>query len=241
MSEIIVITSGKGGVGKSTAVSEIAYSLSKQGKKVMCIDCDIVLRSLEIILGVSDRSVFHWGDIIQNRCDPSQAVINCHSGIDLLCAPADFDENTTKDAFKDMLLFFDNQYEYILIDSPAGFDTGFGIAVCAADRAIIVATPDAVSVSGAEKCAEKLRVTGLADIRLIINMFQKNKVGSNRQLNIDKCIDLTCVQLIGVVPFDREVAFSSVTDTNPGDASPFSRAYLRISQRIMGKSIPLKY
>lgn len=235
MAEKIVVASGKGGVGKSSCSVGIGKELSNKGYKVLLIDTDIALRSLDVLLGVSDRVVFDWGDVICERCSDKKAVIKCKK-VDLLSCPLRFDEKFTPEAMKKTVMLYDKDYDFIIIDSPAGVGTGFDIATAAADRALIISTSDRVCVRSACRAAEKLYEKGIDDVRLIINRFVSKSVKKNKLLNIDSVIDDTTVQLIGVVPEDENITFGNVMKRkNQVSYQPF----VRITNRILRKEEPL--
>ena len=237
MAQIIVVASGKGGSGKSSFVTGVSRALTEQGKKVLAIDCDIGLRSLDILFGVSDRVVFDWGDLLLERCTKEQAVIK--SDCDLLASPRNFCPEMTEAAVSKLFKSFSEDYDYILLDSPAGIDRGFRLAASGADRAIVISTPDSVCVRNCSRAFDELRKFGIDDVRLVINMFEVKPVCKHKLLNIDQCIDETGVQLLGIVPRDMNIGFSSVTGTAPGEFSPSTLAFSRIAKRIDGKRIPL--
>lgn len=239
MSQTVVIASGKGGVGKSTLTSGLARELFIREKKVLCIDGDVALRSLDIMLDMGDRVVFNWGDVALGNCNPEEAVVK--DEIDFLAAPVSFSEDFDADVLKNIIPYYSDKYDYILIDAPAGVDKGFEIAARAAERAIVVTTPDAVCVRSCNLCARELEKPGIEDIKLVINMFDSEKVKKGQLYNIDKCIDETCVQLLGLVPYDAAVVYSSVINRVPGEFSPATRAFIRISGRLCGERIPLVF
>lgn len=235
MAEKIVIASGKGGVGKSSCSVAIGRELANRGYRVLLVDTDIALRSLDVLLGVSDRVVFDWGDIICGRCSDKKAIIKC-GNVDLLSCPLRDDEALTPKAFKETIMLFDKLYDFIVIDSPAGVDKGLEIASSAADRALIISTSDNVCVRSASKAAQKLEEMGVENIRLIINRFVTKSVRKNRLLNIDSVIDNTAVQLIGVVPEDENITFGIVMKKK----SQISyQPFVRITNRILKKEEPL--
>lgn len=237
MAEIIVVASGKGGSGKSSFVTGVGRALANQGKRVLAIDCDIGLRSLDLLFGVSESVVFDWGDIVLDRCRAEQAIIK--GDIDLLAAPRSFSDGLTLEATAKVFKSFSENYDYILLDSPAGIDRGFQLAACGADKAIVITTPDCVCVRSCARAFDELRRLGIEDARLVINMFEVKPVCKKKLLNIDQCIDETGVQLLGIVPRDINVGFCSVTGTVPGEFSPSTLAFSRIAKRITGKRIPL--
>ncbi len=237
MAEIIVVASGKGGSGKSSFTAGVGRALANLDKKVLAIDCDIGLRSLDLLFGVSENVLFDWGDLICDRCTPEQAIIK--SEIDLLAAPRnfsnDFDPEKTAELFRDL----SKDYDYVLIDSPAGIDRGFQLAASGADKAVVISTPDNICVRSCARAFDELRRLGIEDARLVINMFEVKPVCKKKLLNIDQCIDETGVQLLGVVPRDINVGYSSVTGETPGEFSPSSLAYKRIAKRITGQRVAL--
>ena len=237
MAQIILVASGKGGSGKSSFVTGVSSALAAMGKKVLAVDCDIGLRSLDILFGVTEKIVFDWGDLILDRCTREQAVIKGRA--DLLAAPRSFCDELTPEAVEKLFKSFSEDYDYIFLDSPAGIDRGFQIAAAGADRAIVVSTPDSVCVRSCSRAFDELRRLGIEDVRLIINMFEVKPVCKRKLLNIDQCIDETGVQLLGIVPRDIAVGYSSVTGTAPGEFSPSTLAYSRIAKRITGKRVPL--
>lgn len=237
MAEIIVIASGKGGSGKSTFASGISNALAILGKKVLVADCDIGLRSLDILFGVTENVVFDWGDLLLERCTREQAVIS--GKIDFLAAPRSFDDDFTPENVAKLFRSFSDDYDYIILDGPAGIDRGMQLAASAADRAIVISTADKVCVRSCSRAFDELRRLGVDDTRLVINMFEVKPACKHKLLNIDQCIDETGVQLIGVIPRDINIGFSSVTGKSPDADAPSSLAFNRIAMRITGKRIPL--
>lgn len=237
MAEIIVIASGKGGSGKSSFTAGIGRALAKLDKKVLAIDCDIGLRSLDLLFGVSENVVFDWGDLLCDRCNVEQAIIKAE--IDLLAAPRNFSSEFTPESTAALFRSFAKDYDYILLDSPAGIDRGFQISASGADKAIVVTTPDNICVRSCARAFDELRRLGIEDARLVINMFEVKPVCKKKLLNIDQCIDETGVQLLGVVPRDINIGYCSVTGETPGEFSPSTLAYKRIAKRITGQRIPL--
>lgn len=235
MAEKIVVASGKGGVGKSSCTVAIGKELADRGYRVLLIDTDTSLRSLDVLLGVSDRVVFDWGDVICERCSFSKAIIKCKN-VSLISCPLQNDERFTPEAMKKTVMLYDKMFDYIIIDSPAGVDIGLDIACAAADRALIISTSDKICVRSASRAAQRLYDTGIEDIRLIINRFVRKSVRRNKLLNIDSVIDSTSVQLIGVVPEDENITFGIVMKSRN---QPSYQPFVRITNRILGKEEPL--
>lgn len=236
-SNIIVVASGKGGVGKSTFIAGVSRHLTENGKKVLAIDCDIGLRSLDLLFGYSEKTVFDWGDCIFGNCTVEEAII--HGEPDLLSAPVSYSDSFTPEALKELTDSLDSQYDFIFLDAPAGIGRGFEIAASCADKAVFITTPDSICVRSCARAYREAESKNISDCFLVINMFEAKNVKKGKLLNIDECIDETGLQLLGSVPLDRELAFSSVTGSMPGEFSPSDGAFFRISERLCGKRIPL--
>jgi len=239
MAKKIVTASGKGGVGKSTLTAGLSCALTAIGKKVLVIDCDIGLRSLDLMLGVRDKVVFDWGDLILYRCEPHQAMLQTFGPI-LLAAPLTCNDAFTRENLRELVKSFDPHFDYIFLDSPAGISGGFRLAAGAADTGIIAATPDEVCVRAGAVAAGEMIDMGVLEPRLVINRFIKKSVSRGRLLNIDDVIDAAGVRLIGVVPEDAEVAYCATTGKPFPQGSPAGKAYKRIIRRLEGESLPLK-
>ena len=238
MAKKIVFASGKGGVGKSSAALGISASLAANGFNVLLADFDIGLRSLDLMLGVSEGVVFDWGDIILGRCDAQQAVIQTQS-LSFLAAPGSFDPAFTEQSVREMFItVFDDAFDFIIFDAPAGLGRGFSLACAAADSACLVTTADNVCVRSCAAAAAQLRKSK-TELRLIINRFEEKPVVKGKMLNLDDCIDAVAVRLLGVLPEDEAVTVSSVTGKAPSKNSPFSLACRRISLRLLGERLPL--
>lgn len=239
MARNIVIASGKGGVGKSSVTKGISVSLAKLGFRVLAIDCDIGLRCLDILFDSGSQCVFDWGDIVCDACGPFKAIASSR-GVDILAAPSSVLPEFTPLAVRNMVKKFDGDYDYIIIDAPAGIGTAFMLASSMADEGIIVSTPDPVCVRAAEKAGEELKRQGIGEIRLIINKFNRGAVENNFLMNIDDTIDSTGVRLLGIVPEDMEIPFNYTSGKNLSAKSPASKAFARIAKRISGENVPLK-
>lgn len=237
MAEIVLVSSGKGGSGKSSFTAGISRALTFNGSKVLVIDCDVGLRSLDLLLGLSDKVVFDWGDVLLGRCNAEQAIVE--SDTDLIAAPPKFNDAFTPEAFARLVKSLKSKYDYIFIDSPAGIDRGFQIAAAGAEKAVVITTPDSVCVRSCGRAFDELHSMGITDVRLIINMFEVKPVCKKKLLNIDQCIDETGVQLLGVVPRDPSLGYCSVTGETPTEFSPSTLAFSRIAKRMAGKRVPL--
>lgn len=239
MAKKIVLASGKGGVGKSTLTAGLAISMCSLGLNVLVVDFDIGMGCLDLILASDDTGIFNWGDVISGACEPATALRST-VGPQLLVAPYEFDELYTPETVKEMISYYDEQFDYILFDAPAGVSGGFRLAASCADEGIIVSTPDEVCVRVGLYAADILYELGVNQSRLIINRFNKRLTTQGHYLNIDEVIDATSLQLIGVVPEDRRLSYCSVTGMQGLDSSPAKAAFNRIAKRIDGANINLK-
>ncbi len=241
MSKVFTVVSGKGGVGKSTFCANVAISLAGQSKKVLLIDGDAGLRSLDLLLSVDSMVVYDWLDIIENRCDHNKARLFFNDNLQLLPAPITYPDSLTKDIFMDMIGKFSQEYDYIIIDSPAGTGELPLLYSNCSDINIVVATPDEVSARSACAVGNALVKQGIKEdnLRLIINRFDEKAVKKGKLLNIDDMIDRTYIRLLGVVPEDRNLMYSSVTENTISNRSNTKNAFSNIAKRISGKEVPI--
>lgn len=235
----IVLASGKGGVGKSSLTAGIAIELCNMGQSVLVVDFDIGMGCLDLILASDDTGIFNWGDIVKGSCEPMQAVRST-IGPSLLTAPSYFDDAYTSENVREMLEKFEDSFDYILMDAPAGVSGGFLLAAACADEGIIVSTADEVCVRVGSYAGEKLKELGVNDLKLIINRFNKKQTVQGHYLNIDEVIDATVLQLIGVVPEDKKISYCSVVGMTTLDSSKAKEAFRRIALRLEGFNINLK-
>lgn len=239
MARKIILASGKGGVGKSSLTAGIAIELCNMGQNVLVIDFDIGMGCLDLILASDDTGIFNWGDVVKGSCEPMQAIRST-VGPSLLTAPTRFDCDYTGDSVRDMIAEYDDLFDYILMDAPAGVSGGFLLAAACADEGIIVSTADEVCVRVGAFAGEKLSELGVTDIRLIINRFNKKLTSQGHYLNIDEVIDATVLQLIGVVPEDKKISYCSVVSMTTLDSSKAKEAFKRIAMRLEGFNVNLK-
>lgn len=217
----------------------VAQALSSEGQKVLIVDMDIGLKSLDVLFGIGDSVVYHWGDVLLGRCKPEAAVKRVKN-VDILSAPLRPSEDFTCEKVRKMLSDYAPGYDFILLDAPSGLGENINLATCATTGAIIVATPDRISASAAGECASQLRQYPIPTVRLVINRFSARVIRKGLALNLDEMIDLCSAQLIGVVPEDREFAVSTCN----GIAFDRTNAYhaaQNIAKRILGQEIPLKH
>ena len=241
MNNVFVITSGKGGVGKSTVAAYLGVGLCKQGNKVLLIDMDEGLRSLDLMLDVSSHTLFDVSDIIKGNCNVNQAVIpvkQCQN-LYLLPAPVTVNSLNSPKGMRVLCNKLSEFFDFIIIDSPAGVGKGFNNAISGADNALVVVNADPVSVRDGAYVAKLLRENKINNIRLIINKIDIDLIKKGILYNIDEIIDATTLQLIAAIPYDIELIKSPDNCTNPLYNSPAIEAFSRLSQRIQSKNVPL--
>ena len=241
MAKIFTVASGKGGVGKSTFCANIAIALGDMDKTVLLIDGDATLRSLDLLLGVDEIVLYDWSDVLQNRCGPDKARLFYNEKVQLLPAPLQFPENLTCEIFKEVLKFYSDNYDYIIIDAPAGVGELPEIYAKCSDECIIVATADEISARSALITGNNLIKLGIKEenLRLIINRFDKKAVKQGKLLNIDDIIDRTYIRLLGIVPEEKNLMYASVTEKRLSQYSDAKIAFSNIAGRIIGKEIQL--
>jgi septum site-determining protein MinD len=244
MGEVIVITSGKGGVGKTTTSANVGTALSLLGKKVVLIDTDIGLRNLDVVLGLENRIVYDVVDVIEKKCRPNQAMIKDKrfDGLYLIPAAQTRDKNAVSPEQMDALCKeLKKDFDYVLIDCPAGIEQGFKNAISGANRAIVVTTPEVSAVRDADRIIGLLEANEIRDIRLIVNRLKIDMVKKGDMMNVDDILDILAIGLIGVVPDDEDI----ITSTNRGepavtsDKSQAGQAYRNIAKRITGEEVPI--
>ena len=242
MSTAIVITSGKGGTGKTSLTAGVGSCLAALGKRVLCIDMDIGLRNLDLSLGLSDRALMDFTDVLTGRCSLEKAAV-AHpviQGLSLITAPVTLpSESLSEHALRDMIRQAKVQYDFILMDSPAGLGEGFRLACCGADRAVVVSTTDASALRDAQRTVTLLRGV-LPRIQLVVNRVQP-KLLRRLHTTIDDAMDAAGLPLLGIVPEDPQVMLCAnreqplILCANRGAAT----AYLNIAKRLLGQKAPL--
>ena len=241
---VIVITSGKGGVGKTTTTANIGASLAEKGHKVLLIDTDIGLRNLDVVMGLENRIVYDLIDVIEERCRISQALIKDKRCPNLVLLPAAQirDKNDVNvDQMKELISSLKDSFDYILIDCPAGIEQGFKNAIAAANEAIVVTTPEVSATRDADRIIGLLEAAGIKNPRLVINRLRIDMVKDKNMLSVEDILDILAVKLLGVVPDDENVVIS----TNKGEPLVYkgdslaAKAFKNIASRIEGVEVPL--
>ncbi|WP_078545341.1 septum site-determining protein MinD [Litchfieldia alkalitelluris] len=246
MGEAIVITSGKGGVGKTTTSANIGTALALQGKRVCLVDTDIGLRNLDVVMGLENRIIYDLVDVVQGRCKLHQALVKDKRFDDhlfLLPAAQTSDKTAVKpDQMKKLIDELKQDFDYIIIDCPAGIEQGYQNAVAGADRALVVTTPEISAVRDADRIIGLLEKEKIEPPRLIINRIRNHMVKNGDMLDVDEIVTHLSIDLIGIVADDDSVIKAS----NNGEPialdgnSKSGIAYRNIARRILGESIPLQ-
>ncbi|MBS4960441.1 MAG: septum site-determining protein MinD [Clostridiales bacterium] len=245
MSEVIVITSGKGGVGKTTTTANIGTGLAAQGKKVALVDTDIGLRNLDVVLGLENRIVYDLVDVVEGTCRLKQALIKDKrfSGLYLLPAAQTRDKNAVSPEQMQKLCesLKEDGFDYIILDCPAGIEQGFKNAIAGADRAIVIATPEVSSVRDADRIIGLLEANNLNNPMLVLNRMRPDMVKNGDMMSIDDVTEILAIDILGVVPDDESIVVAS----NKGEPAVMvedslaGQAYRNITRRIMGEDVPL--
>ena len=233
---VIMVASAKGGVGKSTLSVGLGNILSECGKKTLLVDMDIGVRSLDLLLNVAEKTVYNWGDVLLNNCDPAKALIGISEKLSLLPAPVSLSADFNVDLMKNLIEVYKNNFDYILLDAPAGIETGFMLSLKCAEECIIVSTPDPVSIRAAGNAANLIRQNGVQNLRLVLNRFNKKQ---HKFICVDDIIDSVGARFLGIVPESSDIALTAIGEELPYD-SKGNMAYLRIAKRLMGENIPFK-
>ncbi|GEK87975.1 septum site-determining protein MinD [Alkalibacterium putridalgicola] len=245
MGKAIVITSGKGGVGKTTSTANIGTALALQGKKVCLVDMDIGLRNLDVILGLENRIIYDIIDVVEGRAKLHQALIKdkrFNDQLFLLPAAQHADKNAINEIqMVDMVEELKKDFEYILIDCPAGIEQGFKNSIAAADDAILVTTPEISAIRDADRIIGLIEQTAIEAPQLVINRIRKGMMEAGDVMDVEEITRHLSIKLLGIIFEDDEVVRASnkgnpvVLDPN----HPSSQGYRNIARRILGDTVPL--
>ena len=241
--QCIAVVSGKGGTGKTSFTAGVGTALAQMGRKVLCLDCDVGLRNLDLALGLSDRALMDFSDVARGRCSLEMAVVEHPNipGLFLLTAPARIGATSvTEVEMRSLLRQVRARFDYCLLDAPAGLGSGFRLATCGADRCVVVTNTDASSLRDAQHTVMELNAFGTGKLHLVVNRVRK-KMLRNMHATIDDAIDKAGLPLLGVVPEDDELPLSLhhgiplLLRTNYNAAA----AYKNIARRMQGQRTPL--
>lgn len=241
---IVTITSGKGGVGKTTTTANIGVALARSGQRVVCLDADIGLRNLDVVMGLEDRIVYDLIDVIEGRARLLQALVKDKRMPDLNLLPAAQERDKSAITDKQMCKLCDDlkkDFDWVLIDSPAGIETGFKNSVAPADQIIVVVTPEVSSVRDADRVVGLVEAMEKLAPKLVINRLRPAMINRGEMLDVPDILEILAIELLGIVPEDEAV----ITSTNKGtpvameDRSMSGAAYLRVARRMMGEDVPI--
>lgn len=242
MGEVIVITSGKGGVGKTTTTANIGAGLAKLNKKVVVIDTDLGLRNLDVVMGLENRIVYNLVDVIEGNCRMKQALIKDKRYENLYLLPSAQTKDKTAISpgqMKKLTEELAEEFDYVLLDCPAGIEQGFQNAIAGATRAIIVTTPEVSAIRDADRIIGLLEKNQIKNLDLVINRLRIDMVKRGDMMSVDDVSEILAIHLLGVLPDDEKV----VIGTNQGEPvieleSWAGKAYYNICRRIIGDEVP---
>ena len=241
--KVVTITSGKGGVGKTTIAANLGAALASLGKRVVCIDADIGLRNLDVVLGLENRIVYDLVDVIEGRCRLRQAMIRDKHNQDLFLIPAAQTRDKSAVSPSDMVRLSDElrrDHDWILIDSPAGIERGFRNAIAPSDDVYVITNPEVSAVRDADRIIGLVEAEEKGPPKLIINRINPIMVKKGDMISPDDIVELLAIELIGIVPEDSNVLVS----TNRGNPvsldgkSPAGEAFRNIARRMIGEDVP---
>ena len=242
MGEVIVITSGKGGVGKTTTTANLGSALALEGKKVVLVDTDIGLRNLDVVMGLENRIVYDIVDVVEEKCKLRQALIKDKRFPELFLLPAAQTRDKSavnEEQMRELTQKLKEEFDYILIDCPAGIEQGFKNAIAGATRAIVVTTAEISAIRDADRIIGLLESSEIKNPELIVNRIRPGMVKKGEMMDVDDIVDLLSIELIGVVPDDEYI----ITQTNKGEPvvsnkkAPSGKSYIEIAKRILGENI----
>ncbi len=240
MGRIVVVTSGKGGTGKSTVSAGLAYALARLGKRILLIDGDAGLRSLDLMLGVGGNTVYDIADVFAGRCEPIKAVYASpvFQNIFVIPAPLALDQLCTPEQLHRLANGLSRYYDVVIVDCPAGVGRGFQTAVAAAQQALVVCTPDMVCARDAHILSNLLAEKNIP-ARLIINRLRPKKIMDGSMPDIDRIIDESALQLMGVIPEDETVAVANANGRPLPLHCNAAVCFSNIARRFIGETVPL--
>ncbi|MEG1501131.1 MAG: septum site-determining protein MinD [Clostridiales bacterium] len=244
MGKVIVITSGKGGVGKTTTTANIGTGLAMLGKSVVMVDTDIGLRNLDIVLGLENRIVYDIVDVVRENCRLKQALIKDKRLENMFLLPAAQTKDKTavsEEQMKELCQKLKEQYDFVIIDCPAGIEHGFKNAIAGADQAIVVTTPEVSAVRDADRIIGLLEAAEIGSPKLVVNRIRTKMVQNGDMMSVEDMMEILAVDLLGIVPDDDAIVIS----TNKGeptvldDHSRAGQAFRNITRRICSEEVPL--
>ena len=242
MGKVIVITSGKGGVGKTTSSANLGAALAMENQKTLLIDTDIGLRNLDVVMGLENRIVYDLIDVIEGTCKPKQAIIKDkrNDNLHLLPAAQSRDKNAvTPEQMRELIDTLKTEYDFILVDCPAGIEQGFKNAIAGAEEAYVVTTPEISAVRDADRIIGLLEANEIRNPKLIVNRLRVEMVKDGNMLSVEDVTDILGIKPIGIVPDDENIVIS----TNKGEPLVYkgeslaAKAYMNIAARTLGQNV----
>ena len=242
MGEVIVVTSGKGGVGKTTTTANLGSALALEGRKVVLVDTDIGLRNLDVVMGLENRIVYDIVDVVEQKCKLKQALIKDKRFEELFLLPAAQTRDKSavnEEQMVELTSKLKEEFDYVIIDCPAGIEQGFKNAIAGADRAIVVTTAEISAIRDADRIIGLLESGEIKNPELVINRLRPGMVKKGEMMDVTDIVDLLSIDLIGVVPDDEYI----ITQTNKGEPvvsnrkAPSGKAYIEIAKRILGQNV----
>jgi septum site-determining protein MinD len=243
--QIVTVTSGKGGVGKTTATANLGAALAELGNRVVCLDADIGLRNLDVVMGLENRIVYDFVDVVEGRCKLRQALIRDKRMENLFLIPAAQTRDKTAVSPQDMVRLskeLQKEFDWVLIDSPAGIERGFRNAIAPADMVVIITNPEVSAVRDADRIIGLIEAEEKGPAKLILNRVKPEMVRRGDMLGTEDILDVLAIQLIGIVPEDEQVTVA----TNQGvpvvlnSGSRAGKAFKNIARRLLGEEIPFE-
>lgn len=243
MCEVIVVTSGKGGVGKTTATANLGTGLARLNKKVVLVDTDIGLRNLDVVMGLENRIVYNLVDVIEGNCRMKQALIKDKRFPNLALLPSAQTRDKSAVTPQQMIKLTNDlreHFDYVLLDCPAGIEQGFRNAIAGADRAIVITTPEVSAIRDADRIIGLLESNEMQRIDLLINRLRMDMIRRGDMMSVEDVVEILAVSLIGAVPDDESVVISTNQgEPLTGNDTLAGQAFLNVCRRITGEAVPL--
>lgn len=243
MSEVIVITSGKGGVGKTTVCANLGAAFARMGNKCVVIDTDLGLRNLDVVMGLENRIVYNLIDVVEGSCRLKQALVRDKHYPGLYLLPAAQTRDKTSVTPQQLIKLTDDlrsHFDYILIDCPAGIEQGFKNAIAPADRAVVVTTPEVSSIRDADRIIGLLEAAQIKKIDMLVNRIRPSMVARGEMMSVEDITEILAIPVIGILA-DQEAIVISSNQGEPlaGKDIPAGQEFLNIARRLSGEAIPL--